>query len=560
MGTNGLSNPNNQEDNMQTNDEYEMLPEEIAYQNYSENDDTPFVHDAVQIRTEVWTVSKLFRFVDEGRIQSLSPYLQRILLTKVWRAENYAKAKSYVRDMWMGIAISTPFFLVPLELVLENIEQAESNTTDKDIKHQIDEVKTKILEFRQDKVAYINLDGQTRSKESIVPYLKSQFTLSSEDNASSLMIKNKDGNLVDISQKTFIELDAVQRGYFYSIPLLVNTMLNGSLDSITGALISINSNEKWTEWQEIYNGTWISVYPKRINEVYELEESGLVKDFFLNKLSHQKYKPEVSGWEQFIAEQLFFLKNFYYPDMEDIRSAFRQNGTEVPSSIHASRLRKYIVEYADNYTSDTKITPQMLSDWIMFRDVLENGGTVKNNSYYMNFSLHNIELMKVISIPKLLTWFSTKLNDLTAEYIIDENGIEVINSKTYIHDGKTLVARDDSYESHKKGGYKLASIIGRMKILINEFNIDYEELRKKAVVTEAKSMPSRGKVFAANNHKSNAGILIDPTKKSSEKYERGHVQSRKNGGEDVVTNLKPQVKEANRAYSGRNMITKKGKK
>lgn len=544
---------------MKNNVEYEMLPEEIAYQNYIENDDTPFVHDAVSIRTEVWTVSKLFRCVDEGKIQSLSPYLQRILLTKVWRAENYAKAKSYVRDMWKGIAISTPFFLVPLELVLENIEQAEANTNDKDIRFQINEVKTKILEFRQDKVEFINLDGQTRSKESIVPYLKSQFTLNSDDDASSLLVKNQFGILEDISQKTFIELDDVQKGYFYSIPLLINTMLSGSLDSITGALISINSNEKWTEWQEIYNGTWISVYPKRINEVYELEESGLIKDFFLNKLYQAKYKSEVSGWEQFIAEQLFFLKNFYYPDMDDIRSAFRQNGTEVPSAVHSSKLRKYILEYVDNYTTDSRITHQTLSDWIMFRDILENGGSVKNSSYYVNFALHNIENMKIVSIPKFLTWFAAKLNDLTAEYIIDENGDEVINSKTYIHDGKTLVARDDSYESHKKGGYKLASIIGRMKILVNEFNTDYDELRKKVIVSEAKSMPSKAKVLGANNHKSTAGVLIDPTKKSSDKYERGHITSRKNGGEDVVTNLKPQEKKANRAYSGRNMLTKKKK-
>jgi hypothetical protein len=557
MGMNGLNNPTNQEDNMQMNDD--MLPEEIAYQNYVENDDTSFVHDAVSIRTEVWTVSKLFRSVDEGKIQSLSPYLQRILLTKVWRADDFAKAKSYVRDMWKGIAISTPFFLVPLDLVLDNIEQAESDATDKDIRFQINEVKTKILEFRQDKVEYINLDGQTRSKESIVPYLNSKFTLSSDEDASSLQVKNQYGKMEDISQKTFIELDDVQKGYFYSIPLLINTMLNGSLDSITGALISINSNEKWTEWQEIYNGTWISVYPKRINEVYESEESGVVKDFFLNKLYQAKYKSEVSGWEQFIAEQLFFMKNFFYPDMDNIRSAFRQNGTEVPSSTHSSNLRKYVLEYADNYTTDSRITHQTLSDWIMFRDILDNGGVDKNNSYYTNFALNNVQNMKVISIPKLITWFSTKLNDLTAEYLIDENGDETINTKTYIYDGKALVARDDSYVSHKAGGYKLASIIGRMKILVNEFNTDYDELRKKNVVSEAKSMPSKGKVLGANRHRSNAGVLIDPTKKSSEKYERGHVQSRKNGGEDVVTNLKPQVKKANRAYSGRNMITTKKK-
>jgi len=56
----------------------EITPEEFAYSEFVDND-TPFVKNPVQIQTEIRSVYWLFRMVNDGRIQSLSPYLQRIL-------------------------------------------------------------------------------------------------------------------------------------------------------------------------------------------------------------------------------------------------------------------------------------------------------------------------------------------------------------------------------------------------------------------------------------------------------------------------------------------------
>lgn len=535
-----------------------MAPEEVVYDEFTaESNDTPFVKDAVIIQSEVKSVYWLFRMVNDGYIKSLSPYLQRILLTKVWRADNFMKAKSYVRDMWMGLSSSTPFFLVPLDLVLENIDEAERETTNPDVLFQVREVKTKILEFKKDNVEYINLDGQTRSKESIVPYITSQFTLDSDENCRPMMVKNSEGDYVDISQKLFSELDDVQRGYFYQISLIVNVMLSGSLDAITGALIGINSNEKWTTWQEIYSGTWISVYPKRIGEVYETDESGVIKDFFLNKVKVTKYSPDVSGWEQWIAEHLYFLKNKVYPTMDSLRVAFKQNGPDVPTSAHSKALRQYLMEIRDNYTSNTMLMHQFVSDWCLFRDIIANFSLTKSEPYYSHF---NIKKMSILSEGQLFEWFTKKIDTLVVEYYIDEDDNEMPNLKSYVYDGKVLIPKLDSYPSHKSGGFKLASIIGRMKILVSELNEDFDELVKLQIISEIVSMPSKAKVLAAHGHRSNAGVLISRTKSSSDKYERGHVKSRMNGGEDVVANLKPQVKSANRAYSGRDMTLKKGKK
>ena len=74
------------------------------------------------------------------------------------------------------------------------------------------------------------------------------------------------------------------------------------------------------------------------------------------------------------------------------------------------------------------------------------------------------------------------------------------------------------------------------------------------IISTTTSMPSKSSVRAASGYRSNANVLIDPTKKSADKYERGHVKSVKNEGSNDLNNIKPQIKKANRAQSGRNMV------
>ena len=538
-----------------------LTPEEQLYLNYiKKNPNVNFVDGSVELQTEVRSIGWLFSMVHDKKIRSLSPYLQRILLTKVWKANNYLKSKSYIRDLWKGLGQTTPFFLVPLELVLQNIEEVEQNESNVDVLFQLKEVKDKIEEFKIDGVELINLDGQTRSNESIVPYLTSKYNLISAEDASVVNVIDGNGLYEDISGKTFDELKPIQKGYFLQIPLIINVLLSGSLDDITNALISINSNEKWTLWQEIFHGTWISIFPKRIHEVYEIEESGVIKDFFINKIKDAgKYKADISGWEQWVAEHLYFLKNKNFPTLNDLKIVFKNSGQEVPTTKNAESLREYILEVRDNYSSDLMLSHQFLSDWCLFRDALDNGSK-KNNSNPSWYNQFSVRKLKVLSTPKLLEWFIKTTEQLVTEELEDENGNLVINEKSFTHDGKYIIPKADSFYEHKRGGYKFASIVGRVKILINEFNESFDTLKIERVISEQVGMHSLPKVRASNGYKSNANVLIDPTKKSADKYERGHVKSVKNEGSNELINIKPQIKKANRAQSGRNMVSATKKK
>ena len=141
-------------------------PAEQAYLKYLEKNPQAqhFTKNGVIIESKSARISWLYYQIKQKKIKSLSPYLQRLLLSEVWRAEDRFKSKSYIRDIWSGLATTASFFLVPLPLVIENvIERLDDSTISDDIKNQLSQLLAKLNEYKTDKVEYINLDGQTRS-------------------------------------------------------------------------------------------------------------------------------------------------------------------------------------------------------------------------------------------------------------------------------------------------------------------------------------------------------------------------------------------------------------
>lgn len=534
--------------------EYSKLPEQLLYEeNIKEG--TPLVKGAVVLETSEFEIAWLYEKMRDNKITSLSPHLQRILLERVWKAGDWSKSKSYIRDFWKGLGKSTPFLFVPLDLVLNNLEEAKER--DKNIPEvvaQYAEIEAELLIFKQNGYQLINLDGQTRTNVSIVPYIKGEFTLSSADEnvVSNVNVLDEDGNYVDISNKLFTELDSFQQGGFFSTKILCNFLLEGSLDDISNALCSINANEKWQEWQELYNGRFCKVYTNRIHTVIDLENDGPIKSWFIKYLRQQKYKQDYSGFEQFIAEILYWVHNHSVPTMDDLRTAFIQQGKTVPSQNVCNLVREWIEEIVDNYTDDSsKIDPIFIQGYIQFRDVLNSASKSKNDYYYSNF---DVPVHSILSKSGLFTWYAKTDAKLRAKWIIDEDGNEVLNTKSWWlptpdSDPEDL---DHGYYGHCSGGFKYGSIRDRMKMLVDEFKRDFTELKTERVVSAITTMPSKKDVYVASNFKSLSGKKIDPTKKNN--LVRGHDTSRANGGSDDVRNIKPQTAKGNASYSKRNLI------
>ena len=63
----------------------DLTPEELVYLKFAAKlkNDTPIIENGVLIKTNVNTIGWLFKMVNDGKIKSLSPYLQRILFLKI---------------------------------------------------------------------------------------------------------------------------------------------------------------------------------------------------------------------------------------------------------------------------------------------------------------------------------------------------------------------------------------------------------------------------------------------------------------------------------------------
>jgi hypothetical protein len=560
-----MTMPVNMEQTKKLNQYLEILelekpyPAEQAYLKYLETNPQAqhFTKNGVIIESKSARISWLYYQIKQKKIKSLSPYLQRLLLSEVWRAEDRFKSKSYIRDIWSGLATTASFFLVPLSLVIENVvERLDDSTISDDIKNQLSQLLTKLNEYKTDKVEYINLDGQTRSLEAIVPYIDGDFNLNTSKMKDAVSVLDPlTGRYKNIGNKNFKELDAIQQGKFLQTIIWINILQAGNLDSITRALISLNSNEKWTNWQQVYHGSWLTSFPARIHEVIDAGQGGPIRDFIRTYMSgDKKYNENVAGFEFFIAQLLYFLDTLTAGDIKELEPMF--NGTKPsPSTKTSEKLKKYLKELVDNHNNPkNKLSPQTIMDWVIFRSALDNANN-KNQSFYFNLNPPDID---ILSPKEMWIWFDLAIKKLNVKWISKKNG--TYNTESYImttnNKGKqVLTTIQDSWASHKSGGWKTLSISGRIDILIDKLNAESPILIKDNVIAnKGISMPSMNTLIAITNSTDNYGNKIDYTSAEAADLEKGHKTSRKNKGDNDTTNLAPQKKSSNRDYSGTNMI------
>ena len=69
-------------------DNYVQSPEIEFYENHKNGyEDTHYVKNSVEVWPTPISIDWLYQAYNDGQITSLSPYLQRVLLTKVWKAK-----------------------------------------------------------------------------------------------------------------------------------------------------------------------------------------------------------------------------------------------------------------------------------------------------------------------------------------------------------------------------------------------------------------------------------------------------------------------------------------
>lgn len=537
---------------------YKESPELTMFSDYREqvrvlSEESPelknfeFINNSVGMETKTKTVDWIEYQYNNSKIVSLAPHLQRVLLDDIWKAKNNKKAKSYIRSIWHGMGELTAMTLVKAEVLSENIKEMLEKEKNVELIEQIKEVQKAVDLAIKNGAEWINTDGQSRSECGIIPYLKSNFNLSDDSFEDPIDVfhpkteENKTEGFKDVSIKKFGDLLGVVKGIFLSKKLTINIITKGTLKQVSDALIAINSNEKWKEWQKIFCNANPSVFKARINGVMK---NSPLKDFLMNRMKQEsdRYKIHYSGLELFVAESLSWLKKKSTPDMALLKQMV--NGTETsPETEHIQFFEKIIGMWVRNYTSIKKVKPIVLSSFVDFMEVIKKSGN-KNDGYIPQFG--TIPKFNILSDNKFLDWYLKTINNFEAKTMSNSSHYYKVNGKwAYVQDG---------WPSHCSGTYNAASKIGRIKWLLDALQNSMDELLRDRVLSNEHSMPDMPTIMSHNNHIDSEGNKINLAK-TNVNYERGHENSKARGGDNSLDNLKPQRKESNRQYSDKDMIT-----
>ena len=523
---------------------------ELYKQMLKTNPHFTFLLDKVQMTTQTWEVDKLYWHYNNNQISSLPPYLQRVLLEFVWGAKNHKKAKSYIRSLWRGLGCLTPITLVPIGLILKNVEEKISQTKQIEILNQLKRLKKAVKKIQKSNVKFINIDGQTRSNCAIKPYVEGEFNLSDDDHMDDpiMVFDETSQQFTNIVIHKFNELTPFQQGTFLSQDILINIINKGTLKQVSEALIAINSNEKWKEWQKIYNNAEPTLLKYAINEVMS---DAAVKDFLTITLDQgYSYKTQFSGWEWYVAECLAWLRHLKTPNLDLLNDISK--GTETsPEDSQIDFVKNMITNWVVEYHGTKSVKPVVLSTYIDFRDVLKNFNN-KNQAFYMVFG--QIPELKVLSEGKFLQWYVDTITKFESKVKKDKNDNDVLNDTHWVQDSNTKKHSPvpESWPAHCEGGVKMASKAGRVKWLLDSLLKDMGELTKKQVISNMTKMPDMSTIIVSNNFTDTDGDRVDQT--ADETLEKGHRQSVANEGSNELLNVSPQKKKSNRSYSKKNLV------
>ena len=508
-----------------------------------------FIKNTVELTDENWAIDKLFEYYNNLIITSLPPYLQRVLLEEVWGANNNKKSKSYIRSIWKGMGKLTPMTIIPTELILKNIIEKIDATGEEQVEilTQLNDLKTAVEKEMKRNVVYINIDGQTRSNCAIVPYIKGKFNLSDKEFIDEPIMKYNDelNEFDNIAIKTFDKLTKFQKGFFLSREISVNIIKKGNLKQVSDALIAINSNEKWTEWQTIFNNAEPTMLK---SSIFEVMKDPSIRDFLLDKMNQSTaYKTKFSGWEWYVADNLSWLKHKKTINL-DLLSDISKGKEKSPTKPQIDFVKDMMTNWINHYKSPKSIKPVVLQSYIAFRDVLKNWNT-KNDLFYSSFSIPETNIRSEV---RFLQWFLDTITKFESKVKKDKDDNDILNDAHWVKDSATgkHSAAPESWPAHCEGGMKAVSIKGRMIWLLDSLLNDRAMLEREGIVSSNTTMPDMSTLMVSNDMKDSNGNTIDQT--ADEVYEKGHMTSKVNEGDNDLPNLKPQPKSDNRSYGGKN--------
>jgi len=509
---------------------------------------------------EYKTFEDLYLKTKDGTIITLPPFLQRYLQEAVWSASEYDKAKSYISSSLVATSMFESFIFVKIDVLIDELKKKIQQFTESNLSEQLVHANQCLeeLELHKRKGADVaQIDGQSRTKLSIVPYLKNNYKID-----KSLPI-----NIFDADTKECLGYYNLQNKYWKDIPYQIQQLIlrtpvysviieDGTLDMIVDSLISKQEGEKFTSWQKAYHGRVLSVLGTYINK--SLTQP--LRDFWKTHITQNNiYKSEQAGIEMFMAKLSYYFSNKTFPNVDTLKKVL-DGKTDSPSENHLECVVRYfneIVSYYGTLTSKdaVKLKPVTIINYCLFRWHLDNSD--KKESHFTQYNLpKSIEINNInLFVQKFLEMNKSLSAKFWKDGITQAETLNTYSYEKFIVNGKEVIER-------KNGGYVAGNnneqdylIEWRLTNLSQYFNkFLLNDLKNEAIIKfKLYNMPTYDDVEVFNNFEDTRGEVIDQRTGKKDNH-RGHTQSKFNDGDNSLPNLKPQPAKDNLQYNKTNLI------
>ena len=479
------------------------------------------------------TIGYLFDLFDNGKLISISEFLQRELLKDAWYAKDYQNCKEYIASCWKTTNIFDSFSVVLLSKLMQVVNEKLQSETDDEKLQEYNKLYSELTEYHSAGVTYVSMDGQSRLMLAIYSYMTDAFKLNKCDKFVNLEVDGKQSNY--LQKLHFSKLPKEVQTYFEKINVVLNVVEDFSeMDDMVEALVNKQKGFDWSWFQIVKQSKRYSLFTIRMIRAVDPKFKEKYK-YCLKSLS-KDLQYDVDGHQLFMVYMAYMYQYGSWPTKENVKSLFTDSVRINDSSYVA--VQKYAMEYF-TALGKTKSTLSPLINYILIRQLIDN---VKNGSKFL----------KEVNIGRLFV--IKKLNDFINNFI-----------KVHLKLSNKKVKHEASFVQVKKGEWVLnkegygascgkqddENIFRRMKIFIEYFDIFTLNKNKIIQHVENTTMPSLIDVAVYNDFKDLNGneVLISelPT------MDRSHDEAKVNTGSNELKNLVLEDYSSNRSRGGKNI-------
>ena len=521
---------------------------------------------SVNVESEKYDLWWLYELWRDGKVGSLETFLQRPLLEKIWLARERQKSNEFLTSAVLGTSLLEGYILAPASLVMDELKTWLKNETDKSVIEQLKECKRIVSDKMKNGIVWFILDGQTRSKTTIVPFFENEFSLPQSGVSGKQLRLRRYDELKDVlvNGKLFKDLNNDTQLMLKSTPVRIDIIVSGSLQGVVSALIAKQLNVSWTDFQKLYIGSYISAFANRI--ISTMSQPNV--DFLIKcttVATAKNFKQDINGIEFFHSILLNYFQNDVVSKVTDTEfiNKFAPGGNNIQQSKcdELNNFYKELIEWSgiNNNFAGT------------YGEELATNGKVKidiiRNYFVLRWAMHtkkcqsiitqHIEDLTILSANGFVDWFIKKHLTLIAKFHkID--GKKVVNTDSWLPD-ETAKVQTEKTLTKKQSGYAMSTTSmtkdnfdKALAYLLVELEKDQDELISKNIIVKTVDMVSKEELLVTENFKDRHGKHISSKEILNPLHDRGHTNPQADGGsnEELVI----QEHKENQQYNKRPLI------